>query len=128
MRTLIQTDHAQQSLVLDQHTMLLIQTGMNSLLKTQNTPENVKQDARELSSFLLDPENHDLPALFTRFREIDKCPACLGAGKLKIYPDDRNDEIRFEKCDTCQGEGQLYFIILKKGYAPTEQIRRKMAR
>lgn len=128
MKTLIKTDHDQQSLALDLDTMILVQQALECLMNTPATKEKIKQDALALSLFLLDPENYDLPTLFHRFREINTCPSCQGAGKLKIYPDDRNDEVRYEACEICLGEGQLYFIILKKGYAPTDQIRRKMAR
>jgi len=128
MNKFVKTDHGQQALVIDQNTSYLIIQALESLRQSSQYSIQLKQQAQDLQEFLPETENYDLPTLFHRFREIEKCPNCQGSGKIKMRPDDRDDEIRYEKCDKCLGEGQLYFIIIKKGYAPTEQIRKQMAR
>ena len=128
MNKFVKTDHGQQSLVIDQKTSYLIYQAMDHLRESNQASISLKQQAQELSEFILDQQNFDDPTLFHRFRDVDKCPECEGSGRIKIMPDDRDDEVRFEKCGKCLGEGQLYFIIVKKGYAPTEQIRKQMAK
>jgi len=128
MNRFIKNDHNQQSLVVDQKTSYLIYQAMESLCQNNQASVLLKQQAMELADFIIDPDNFDCPTLFHRFRELEKCPNCQGSGTIKIMPDESDDEVRFEKCKTCQGEGQLYFIITKKGYAPTEQIRKQMAK
>ena len=128
MNRFIKTDHNEQSLVVDQKTSYLIYQAMESLCQNHQASISIKQQAMELADFIIDLDNYDCPTLFHRYREIEKCPHCQGSGTIKIMPDESDDEVRFEKCKTCVGEGQLYFIVVKKGYAPTEQIRKQMAK
>lgn len=125
---LIKTDHNEQSLVMDKTTKSFIVESLTLVSQSTELPLKSKQQASDFIEFLLDTDNYDSPTLSHRYREIANCPSCNGTGKIKHMPDDRDDEVRFERCETCMGIGQLYFIILKKGYAPTEQIRKQMAK
>lgn len=128
MSKFIKTDHGQQSLALDQKTHYLLVQAMEFLQQSNQSSTVLKQQALALSDFILDAENHDLPTFFQRYKEIEVCPGCAGAGRIKFMPDNMDDEVRYEKCKMCVGEGRLYYIITKKGYAPTEQIRKQMAK
>ena len=125
---LIQTDFQQQSLVLLPRTKYLIMEAIESMLHSRYGSIELRNEAMALLKFLKTPENHDTPALFQKSRSLSKCQDCAGSGQEKILPDNRNDDVLFITCPRCEGSGQLYTEIIRKGYVPTEVHRRKFVK
>ena len=125
---LIQTDFQQQSLVMLPRTKYLILEAIESMLHSRYGSVELRNEAMALQQFLKTPENVDTPALFQKSRSLCKCLDCAGSGKQKFLPEDRNEDVQFLTCPTCEGSGQLYIEIIRKGYVPTEVHRRKFAK
>jgi|APCry1669188910_1035180.scaffolds.fasta_scaffold22476_2 hypothetical protein len=125
---LIQTDFQEQSLVLLPRTKYLIMEAIESMLQSRYGSFELRNEAMVLQQFLKAPDNVDNPTLFQKSRSLTKCQDCAGSGQQKILPEDRNDDVHFLICSRCQGSGQLYTEIIRKGYVPTEVHRRKFAK
>ncbi|MEI8115177.1 MAG: hypothetical protein WCI54_16220 [Bacteroidia bacterium] len=125
---LIQTDFQEMSLVLLPRTKYLIIEAIESMLQSRYGSFELRNEAMALQQFLKAPENVDIPTLFQKSRSLSKCLDCAGSGQQKHLPEDRNDDVQFLICPRCQGSGQLYMEIIRKGYVPTETHRRKFAK
>ena len=125
---LIQTDFQQQSLVLLPRTKYLIMEAMESMLQSRYGSVELRNEAMELLAFLKKPENQDTPTLFQKSSCLSKCQDCAGSGEQKMLPEDRNEDVQFLACPRCQGSGQLYTEIIRKGYVPTEARRHKFVK
>jgi hypothetical protein len=129
MNKLKKTDHGEQSLPLDSETNYLIREALDVYMNETRFPVTMRDKALQLKKNLEDPEREDNPTVFMRSHGIIiNCPDCLGAGKRRIEPEDKNQEVQFKKCKTCQGAGQLYQEVIRKMYVPTEYHRRKLAK
>ena len=123
------TDHHEQSLVLFPHIICLIREGMEAITNDNRLSSILRDDALELKRFIESPDTDDKPAIFQRSHgNMIKCPDCGGTRTQKIMPDDRDAEVEFVPCKTCEGDGQLYSEVIRKMYVPTDQHRRKLAR
>ena len=92
------------------------------------TPE-MQAEAMQFKRFLEAPDNIDKPAIFQKTHGMMiNCPDCTGSRSIKIFPEDRNEEVEFNPCQTCKGEGQLYHVVIRKSYVPTDYHRRKLAK
>lgn len=129
MLKITQTDHGQQSLLIDARTKYIIREGLNSIQNDTRVSSEIRDDALQLQRFIEDAANEDHPALFTKTHgQLINCTQCVGTGKLKFMPEDRNDDVVFKACPHCQGEGQLFYEVIRKYYVPTEYHRRKLAK
>lgn len=125
---LIQTDFKEQALVMLPRTKYLIVEAIESMLQSRYGSVDMRNEAMALQEFLKNTDNQDTPTLFQKSRSLSKCQDCVGSGQQKIYPEDRNEDVQFSPCPRCQGSGQLYTEIIRKGYIPTEVHRRKFAK
>lgn len=126
---LTKTDHHEQSLPLDKETSYLVREACNAMLENTRYPVEMRDRAMKLKAMLEDPSREDRPAAFYKSHgSMMRCPDCQGTGNYRHLPEDRNDEIEFEPCPTCKGDGQLYFELIRKCYVPTEYHRRKLAK
>ena len=124
-----QTDHHEQSLVVDQHTKYLIREAFNAMLDHQVGSIEMRDEALQIKRFLESPDKEDKPAIFQKSHGMMvNCSECQGTGTEKHYPEDRNDEPYFTTCTVCKGEGQMYLEVIRKQYVPTEYHRRKLAK
>lgn len=125
---LIQTDIQQQALVILPRTKYLIVEALESMLHSRFGSLELRNEAMALQKFLKDTENQDTPTLFQKSRSLCKCQDCDGSGQQKFFPENRNEDVQFLSCPTCQGTGQLYTEIIRKGYPTTEIHRRNFAK
>jgi hypothetical protein len=125
---LIQTDFQEQALVMLPRTKNLIIEIIESMLDSKCGNVELRNEANALWEFLAISEIQDSPTLFQKTCTLNKCLDCAGSGQQKIMPEDRNDDVQFLTCSRCQGSGQLYTEIIRKGYVPTEVHRRKFAK
>lgn len=126
---LTKTDHQEQSLQLDKETILLVRTAFDAMLNLQVGTIEMRDRALQLKQMLEDPNREDKPAIFQKTHGIMiNCPDCAGTRSIRVFPDDRNDEIEFTPCGTCKGEGQLFYEVIRKSYVPTDYHRRKLAK
>ena len=125
---LIQTDFKEQALVLLPRTKYLILEAIESMLHSRYGSVDMRNEAMALQEFLKNTDNQDTPTLFQKSRSLSKCQDCAGSGQQKFIPDDLNEDVQFSSCLRCQGSGQLYTEIIRKGYIPTEVHRRKFAK
>jgi len=124
-----QTDHHEQSLVVDQHTKHLIREAFDAMLDHQVGSVEMRDEALTVKRFLESPDKEDKPAIFQKSHGMMiRCPDCCGTRTQRILPEDRTEEIEFTRCETCKGEGQLYQEVIRKSYVPTEYHRRKLAK
>lgn len=129
MNKLTKTDHYEQSLRMDKETSFLVREAFNALLENNRYPVEMRDRALALKRMLEDPDREDKPAIFQKAPGIIiNCPDCAGTRTKKTYPEDRNEDIEFEQCPTCKGEGQLYQEVIRKMYVPQEFHRRKLAK
>jgi len=122
------TDHYEQSLVLFPRVKFLVREGMDAICNDVRLPVELLSDALELKRFIEALANEDKPKLFQKIKSICKCEACNGAGVYKHVPEDSKLEVEWPKCEVCDGEGQLYVEITKRGIPATEYYRKKMAK
>lgn len=126
---LTKTDHHEQSLRMDKETMFLVREACGAMLENTRYPVEIRDRALQLKRSLEDPAREDHPAIFQKTQGvIINCPDCAGTRTRRITPDHRNDDIEYEPCSTCKGEGQLIQEIIRKMYVPTENHRQKLAR
>lgn len=126
---LTKTDHQEQALVIDQRTKFLIREAMGAMLDHQVGSVEMRDEALQIKRFLESPESEDKPALFSRsYGIMMNCTECIGTGTQKLYHPDRNEDPTYIPCSTCKGEGQLCLEVIRKGYVPTENLRRKLAK
>lgn len=126
---LTKTDHNEQSLRMDRETIYLVREAFGAMLYHQVGSIEMRDRALQIKRMLEDPDREDNPALFQKSHgSMMKCPDCLGTGNQRNIPEDRNEEIEFIPCDTCKGEGQLYYEVIRKGYVPTAYHRKKLAK
>lgn len=125
---LIQTDIQEQALVILPRTKYLIQEALESMLYSRYGSLELRNEAMAILEFLKNPDNQDTPALFQKSRCLSKCLDCAGSGQQKFLPEDRNEDVQFSACPRCQGSGQLYTEIIRKGYVLTEFHRRKFVK
>lgn len=129
MIKLTKTDHHEQALVVDQHTIFLIREAFGAMLDHQVGSVEMRDEALQIKRFLESPLNIDNPPLFQKSHGIlMNCPDCAGSRLEKHMPEDRNEEPEFNDCETCKGTGQLYLEVIRKGYVPTDYHRRKLAK
>lgn len=125
---LIQTDFQQQSLVMLPRTKYLILEAIECMLQSRYGSPELSSEAMALHDFLRVLDFEDKPTVFRKYRFLSKCQDCAGSGQRKFYPADRDMDIEFLACHTCQGSGQLYTEIIRKGYPPTDELRQKFAK
>lgn len=122
------TDHHEQALVVDQHSIFLIREAFTAMLDHQVGSIEMRDEALQLKRFLEAPDKEDKPAIFQKSHGMMvNCSECQGAGIEKHYSEDRNEEPEYITCSVCKGEGQLYLEVIRKQYVPTEYHRRKLA-
>ena len=126
---LTKTDHHEQALAMDKETLFLVREACGAMLENTRYPVEMRDRALQLKRSLEDPEREDRPAIFQKtYGQMINCPDCAGTRTQKVTPDNRNDEIEFVPCPTCKGEGQLFNIVIRKSYVPTDYHRRKLAK
>ena len=125
---LIQTDFKQQSLVMLPRTKNLINEIIESMLESKHGSPELRAEATTLQEFLSVSDFEDKPTVFRKYRFLSKCQDCAGSGQRKFYPADRNMDIEFRDCQTCQGSGQLYTEIIRKGYPLSDAYRQNFAK
>jgi hypothetical protein len=125
---LIQTDFQEQAMVLLPRTKYLIMEAIEGMLHARYGNVELRNEAMAMQEFLKNPQNIDTPTLFQKSRFLSKCLDCAGSGQQKFLPEDLNEDVKFSSCPRCQGSGQLYTEIIRKGYVPTEFHRRKFVK
>ena len=125
---LIKTDHGEQALVLDEKTNLIIQQSITFFYHYKIGSVALRKKSMELLTFISSPDNRDQPTFFQKFYKLNLCDSCKGSGSQIDFPDDRNKEPEFGHCSICSGHGRLYVETIVKGYPPTTEHLRKIAR
>jgi len=126
---LTKTDHDEQSLRMDRETIFLVREAFGAMLDHQVGSIEMRDRALQIKRMLEDPDKEDKPAIFQKTHgTMMNCPDCAGTRSQKIIPEDRNAEVEFVPCQTCNGEGQLFHVVIRKSYVPTEYHRKKLAK
>ena len=125
---LIQTDHSEQALVLDDKTKLILSEAITFFYNFKVGSVELRTKALDFLNKLTSPSCKDQPVLFQKSCKLTLCDSCSGSGTEKEIPDDRNKEPEFYPCSTCRGKGRLYIETIIKSYIPTPELLKKMIR
>jgi len=127
--SLTKTDHNEQSLQIDKETKFLLREAFTAMIDNNGMSVSMRNRALQLKRMLEDPDKEDKPAIFQKTHgQMILCPDCAGTRTQRIVPDDRNDDDDFVPCPTCKGEGQLFHIVIRRYYVPTDMHRRKLTK
>ena len=125
---LIQTDHREQALVLDDTAKLIISEAINFFYSYKIGAVELRQKALCFLTNLSSVQFKDQPAIFHKTRKLILCDNCDGSGLEKENPEDRGKEPDFFPCQICGGHGRIYTETIVKVYMPSPEQLRKFAK